>query len=503
MTRSIALLLLATFLHACTSYHVRPITTHNLRGEVRVTLGGQIVTLQRPSIAGDSLIGEWYGHRRAVPLAEIRQLEVREPNGAKTGLLIVGIGVTALMIGGLVGALAPDPPPPPPPQTPSCGTDCTFSCPLVYSWDGAHWRLDSGTFGGAIMRALARTDVDNLDAAVAQNGELRLKVANELNETDHVDALSIVAVDHPLGVTVAPDGAGRLHAIGALQSPFAAHDFAGRDALARIRAADGWSWESAPKQRDTARVNDVRDGVELMFVRPVGARQARLVVDGNNTPWGAMMLYDFVQSHGRQTSAWYDSLNADPNLARRVGGALAREAFLAVAVRTPAGWEPQGLIWEAGPEIVKRQVALLDLGRVAGDTIHVRLESAPSFWLLDRVALDFSAPQPLSVREIQAASAVDGRGRDVRSLLGATDGSVFTLERGDFAELRFQVPEVPQSSARSYLLRSHGWYQIHTVAAGEPRTAMLARIGTEPYAISRLAVSRMNDALRALDRAGQ
>jgi len=144
-----------------------------------------------------------------------------------------------------------------------------------------------------------------------------------------------------------------------------------------------------------------------------------------------------------------------------------------------------------------------DLGRVAGDTIHVRLESAPSFWLLDHVALDFSAPQPLSVREIQAASAVDGRGRDVRSLLGATDGSVVTLERGDFAELRFQVPEVPQGSARTYLLRSHGWYQIHTVETGEPRTAMLARIGTEPYAISRLAVSRMNDALRALDGAGQ
>src|SRR5436309_9699937 len=30
----------------------------------------------------------------------------------------------------------------------------------------------------------------------------------------------------------------------------------------------------------------------------------------------------------------------------------------------------------------------LDLSRVAGDTVRLRLESIPSFWLLDQVALD-------------------------------------------------------------------------------------------------------------------
>lgn len=72
-------------------------------------------------------------------------------------------------------------------DTDNGGSDQTYSCPLVYSWDGQRWRLDSGTFGGAIMPALARTEVDNLLHAVPVGDSLRLRITNELNETDHLD----------------------------------------------------------------------------------------------------------------------------------------------------------------------------------------------------------------------------------------------------------------------------------------------------------------------------
>jgi len=65
------------------------------------------------------------------------------------------------------------------------------------------------------MHAHARTDVDNLDFVQPEHGVMRLKLANEQRETDYVDALSVLAVDHDSGLTVAPDAAGRLHTIGA------------------------------------------------------------------------------------------------------------------------------------------------------------------------------------------------------------------------------------------------------------------------------------------------
>jgi len=352
------------------------------------------------------------------------------------------------------------------------------------------------------MHALARTDVDNLDFVQPERGVMRLKLANEQRETDYVDALSVLAVDHDSGLTVAPDAAGRLHTIGALTPPVAARDFRGRDALAQVRAADGWNWESSPGGRAAMTVADLRDGLELAFPHPGRAGTARLVVDGNVTAWAALMMERFVAAHGRATQAWYDSLDRDPQGARRLGEALARQAFLSAAVLVDGRWRPRGLIWDAGPEIAKRQVALLDL-RGVGDTVRVRLESVPSFWLVDRVALDYAPERPIEITEIKAASAVGMEGNDVRGLLDTADDRALKLEPGDSAQLSFVVPDAPAGKARTYLLRTHGWYRIHAPEVGEPDVALLSALQSDPLGISKAAVARMNAALGAMEVAGR
>jgi hypothetical protein len=368
----------------------------------------------------------------------------------------------------------------------------------VYSWDGAHWRLDSGTFGGAIVRALERTDVDNLDYATARNGVVRLDVRNELNETDFVDQLAVMAVDHDSGIEVAPDPDGHLHGIAHLLEPSRATDLAGADVLPRIRRTDGWRWESLPRHRDPADTTDLRDGIVLVFPRSSQSPAARLVVDANNTPWAAYLLGEFVRAHGAGVAAWYDSLDAGPDQARALGLTLAREAFLRAELWTTDGWKPIGVFWEAGPEVVKRQVLAFDASAAAGDSIRVRLESAPSFWLIDRVALDLGPEPQIDERDLALVSARDRKGRDVRPALRAIDRNVLTLETGDGAELRFQdVPRVDGKS-RSYILHATGWYRIHTPAGDSGNTALLARIASDPRGVSRASAQAMNDALAAL-----
>jgi Tol biopolymer transport system component len=372
------------------------------------------------------------------------------------------------------------------------------SCPLVYSWDGKHWHLDSGTFAGAIVRALTRTDVDNLDFATSRHGVLRLKLANELEETDYVDGLTVLAVDHDSGLTVAPDGSGELYSLAHMVSPNRARDFRGDDVLPLINTADGRNWESSAIARDTARATDIRDGIELTFSKPARARTARLVVDANNSPWAAELMQAFVAAHGNATRAWYDSLNASPQLARQMFAKLAREAFLSVSVWVGGRWQPQGAVWEAGPEMVKRQVVPLDLARVQGKTVRIRLESVPDFWLVDRVALDFSRPRPLKVTTLSPTTALDQRGQDVRGLLAPVDGRFFSMETGDFAEVHYQVPKLPAGRARTFLLQSTGYYRLHGPETGKPDVALLDRVLTQPYAISRIAVARMNRMLLAM-----
>lgn len=498
----LALLLLLAFLPSCTSWHTIPATSEAIQGpkplsSIRVTLADHsTIVLDGPAIIHDTLVGLVVngpdlpvapGGPFRVPLDQVRQVEARHGDVGKTIVLLAGIGAAVAMVATLSGNSDNHTySPPPEPNLP-------ISCPLVYSWDGTHWRLDSGTFGGAITRGAQRTDVDNLMYIRPDHGALRFRVANRAPETDHIDALSVLAVDHAPGITIAPDGAGGLHTIGTPIPPARAVDGRGADILPRIAREDGWQWASPVIHRDTARTSSVREALILSFPFRGGSRSARLVVDGRNTTWAAQMMSELVALHGAATAAWYDSLDQDPDFLRRNASAIAQTAFLQVSVWNGNRWLPQGLLPEAGPELAKRQVIPIELLATPDDTVRIRLETAPGFWLLDRVALDTTAEQPYRVTELHPQSAVMLDGRDVSSLLAGTDNRYLTLESGDIARVRFHQPPVPAGMVRSYILRSTGWYRIHSPMAGEP-SPLLTRVG-QPGALSRLTVARLNQEL--------
>ena len=507
LARSVAMVLLVTSAVSCMKWQTQAfpaaaIVNDEHPSKIRVTLHNGIrAEIASPGIVGDSLVGiqavRGDGRRLSVALDDIRRVETRVVDGGRTMMALVGVGLTAAVIAAAAAA-GNDPPPR---RSSSSGSEL-YSCPLVYSWDGQDWRLDSGTFGGAITRAAARTDVDNLVYATASERQVRLKLANELNETEYVNALSVLIVDHDPNLSVAPDGDGTVHTLGRLQQPISAVDDHGRDVLDRVATPDDVNWESKLLLRDPGNPAHIRDGLELTFVRRHDRSQARLVIDGRNTPWAVSMLGQLVEAHGSATAAWYDSLNTQPRFLQQFGSMAARIGFLGVSVLTSQGWDHQGYLWEAGPEIVKRQVFRIDLSAVPGDTVRIRLESAPSFWMIDHVALDESAERAVEVREVRASRAVDHTGRDVAELLAKVDDKEFVMETGDHVFLDFNVPPLQAGKARSFLVRSAGWYRIHTTETEPPDLITLSRLANERDAASRIAVERMNATLRALGGGG-
>lgn len=522
--RYVTPLVLAAWLAGCMSWHrqdlgpdltPRTVVTEKKPSRIRVTLADwRRVEIRSPRIVGDSLVGVPASSgarsggpkeppRLSVALADIRSVELRGVSGGRTALLVLGgamaVGLVASVISsGGNGASSS--------SGSSGGGSCAssgscISCPLVFSADGPGWRLDSGTFGGAFLPGLTRTDVDELEAAVPEGDSLRLRLIDALPETDHVDALRLLVVDHARGVAVVPDGAGDLHAISRPTPPLAAVDDRGRDMVRQLREADGWSWSSVPSGRDASRPADLRDGLVLDFPRPPGARSGELLVVGSNTPWAASLMQRFVALHGRETEAWYDSMAASPAASRALGRRLAREAFLRVQLWTASGWRPAGRLWEAGPEVAKRQAVSLDLREAAGPTVRIRLESAPLFWRIDRVALAAPSKSPLRVREARLVRATDAAGRDVATLLAAEDGKEYLGEQGDQAELTYRLPPTPPGTARSFLIRTTGWYRIHAPSTGEPDRRALLRLAADPDGIARVSVTEMGRALEALSRA--
>jgi len=442
------------------------------------TVDGGAYFLRDPWFRGDTLCEGTV----TIPIDQIAKVEAWRFSGPKTALLAVGVGAAAVLVAAAIYLTTYE----------------TTNCPRIYGWDGTAWRLDSGTYAGALMQALARTDVDNLDVAQSQGGNLVLRVTGVPNETEHVDAIRLLVIDHDPKCTIAPDAGGTLHALGSLTPPIAAHDVHRRDILRLVRATDALCWESVPTGRDTARADDIRDGIEVEFPKPAGATEARLVVDGGYTIWQAYLMSEYIQLHGRDTGVWGRALAADPAQARGFEDATAREMFLQVTLWDGAHWTRQGSVPGAGPELSKRQVVRLDLSGVRGDTVRVRLETAPSLWRIGRVAIDVGPKREFVVKDVGLGSARDSRGRDARSHLARADGQEVRMESSDSLELRFAVDPTPPGCARSYLVSTTGWYQVHTSESGDPDWALADRLVQEPGAMSRYSVSRINAALHAM-----
>lgn len=496
--RSVMLLLTGGIATACYSWQSVPAPYTQLQSaeaktEYRITTTrGAELWLSAVQFRNDSLIGIWNDNGAmmagGVPTMEVKSIMARQQDVGRTMGLVL-----PLALAGIVIATRTNPPPPPPPKPIG-----PISCPLIYSWDGSVYRLDSGTFGGAITPALARTDMDNLIYARPFGGVLKFRMTAEAPETEHVDAITVLAIDHPVGTTVAPDARanGTFHALGKLQAPIAARDRMRVDVLPRLVAQDDISWEPRLDGRDPSNDTHIRDGVEVTFTRPA-SNQVQLVVDGQNTEWAAQLMGEMVAAHGRLTAAWYDPATTVAASAP-IAKAQREEGFLTVELWNGAAWMPVGGIWEAGPEVAKRQVLPLDLTGVPGEVIRLRLESAPAFWSIDFVGLGVQVDVPVTTHTLTMTQASSTKYPDALSRLTTRDSRLVDMEQGDVVELTVQdAAPVARGMTRSYLLRSSGWYRVHGRDTEAPITATLAALAA-PHGAARQAVVRLNEALAAL-----
>jgi hypothetical protein len=364
------------------------------------------------------------------------------------------------------------------------------SCPRVYSWDGATWKLDSGTFGVSYFEAAPRTDFDRLDQLAVDHGSYRLRLVNEQDETEHTDLVHLRVVDHPAGTRVVPTAAGKLVTFRDEATPTLARDFRGRDALDFVKTKDDREWSSDLHNRSALRADDARDGLRLVFTKPQGAKVAKLRVAAHNTDWAGNMLGYLLAHRGTTLPAWFARMNIDARARGELEAFLIREGMLNVRVKTPSGWSTRGVFWAAGSEIVKEEAFELAVGDLPGDTLEIELESALDFWSVDAASVSYGESEPVVVHDLSPSSARTNKGRDVTTVLARADAVRLDTVRGDVADLSFAAPSpAPAGSVRSFVLETKGYYVPEVAPAAEADPAAMDALMDSPFAASRLALA--------------
>jgi hypothetical protein len=352
--------------------------------------------------------------------------------------------------------------------------------------------FDAEPYGGAISRGLEREDYGRLENLRADNGFYKLLVTNEVNETQMTNLMELWVVDHAPGAEVLPDVTGRLHLVSQPIPPTSARDQWGRDLLTWLQSTDRVIYEPLAVADSGG---GMRDEIVLTFPKPQGADRARLVSNVATGIWGSHMIRAMLQLRGREVNAWYVRID---------GGQHSRDSLLAwdlreelyhlrIDVREPDGWQTRGVLPGGGPFIAEDRVVPLDLSKVEGDSVRLRVRAPRGFWALNSFALDYGEDHPVKVDTLRPVSAKDARWGDVLPAISASDDRYYAMPyTGDYGHVAFRAPAAVAGSERTVLLHTRGYYRLHLPIGGDPDTATLRRLGEVPGAAAQFAAEQFS-----------
>jgi hypothetical protein len=340
------------------------------------------------------------------------------------------------------------------------------SCPHVYSYDGKGWHLDADPLSGALLSGAERTDWDRLESLQPVQGQYRIRVVGELEETDYIDEVFLLLAEHPRGTVVLPTLQGELVSVRDAYPASGATDAAGRDVLPLVAKADGNVFRSRVADLPPGRGPDPRERLTLRFARPP-SHHAVLWLTAHNTPFAEEAYVRYMATLGpgmgrlmrlAQTSTTYPYAQRVADESRRLG--LPLVVYLGAAGQ---GGEAPGSGLALGPlsPAVPRDFAV-PLTLPPGDEpeVTIRLEMTPLFWEIDQVRLAAAPDAPTAAVVLRPRAVHDAAGRDVRALVAAAEGRRAVLHKNDYIEATFDAPPAAGAdSERTVVVAVRGYYE--------------------------------------------
>lgn len=445
------------------------------------TQEGDVIRFDRTSpavVRNDSIIAvKADGVAYAAALADVERLwvERRQFNAVKTIGLTLGVTLGAVLVMGAIVAATKE------------------SCPFVYSWDGSQYVFDAEPYGGAITRGMERDDYAALESLRPDAGQYRLRLTNEVNETQYTNLTELWVVDHPVGTRVAVDEHGGIHTVHEQVAPRAAVSGTGQDLLPWLAQTDRRVWEPRPVADASG---SLREDIVLTFPKPAEATSVKLVANVATGLWGSHMIREMLALRGNEVGAFYARVDSDPaEYDSLLAWSLRDDLYLLnVFVEEPSGWEWRGVLPGGGPFIAEDRVVPLDVSRVEGTELRVRIRPTRGFWALNSFAVDYAPDMRVRVDTVAPVRGHDSYGRDVLPYLRTADDAYYDMpQRGDWADVVFPAPPQADGVTRTVLLHSRGYYRLHLAEGGKPNMALVNEIFQVPGTAARFAADRYRE----------
>jgi hypothetical protein len=176
------------------------------------------------------------------------------------------------------------------------------------------------------------------------------------------------------------------------------------------------------------------------------------------------MIKAMAELRGDEIQSWYSAMDSNPFHAAALMAWVEREELFAlkVDVEEPEGWVQRGLLLGGGPFVLEDRVLELDVSRVRGDQLKIRIRPPKGFWALNSFAVDYSPDQPVEATTLPAVRACDSAGRDTLAQIAAADDMYYEMPKiGDQAYVDFEAPVSKPDVKRTVFLHTRGYYRLH------------------------------------------
>ena len=191
---------------------------------------------------------------------------------------------------------------------------------------------------------------------------------------------------------------------------------------------------------------------------------------------------------------WHRLMNSSAEACEAVLDVMVREVALGVQLWNEGTWGFQGLVSPDGALVPNDQAVLLDIRGISDEVLKIKLESTAGIWMINSVKASYSSSIPLYVTELAPISAEDYMGIDVLELLLNIDNQYYEMPTTeDWAELIFDVPATKNGYARSFVLKSTGYYRTHIATEAEFQNELFQKILSEPGTYGQYSLRLLNE----------
>ena len=370
------------------------------------------------------------------------------------------------------------------------------SCPFIYSFDGNKYVFDAEPLGGATTKGLERTEYSKMDYLQKVDDSYKILVRNEVEETQFIDELSLLAIKHDEDKEVIPDLNGKFYQIKNPVTPVYAIDENGLDLKKAVNADDNLYWQTKLPIDSILVSQNQRHELTFSFPKPVNNKSAKLIANIGTSLWGSRMIREMLQLYGSSIDNYYEKIDEQGSEYKQLMNFIEKEELYKLKYYTKNGgdWKFQGFINGGGPLISETRVYDLDLSDIAGDSVTIKINPPFGFWTVDYLAIEYEEYEQPEVEILNLETAINQDGAELKETIRYKDNSYYEMPVvGDYFEAKYADTKNNFDLKTSFYLKSSGYYEIHLNKSLPLQLVTLGKLITNPGFIIKYSNDRYRE----------